>query len=238
MAIDLGGGVRMELVLISAGEFMMGSPDSERHAGSDEKPEHRVRITKPFYLGKYQLTQEEWQRVMSGNPSFFKGPRNPVEGVNWDRCQAFLGRLNQQYARAGGTFRLPTEGEWEYACRAGSSTRWCFGDQEGSLEDYAWCVTNSGSSTHPVGQKRPNAWGLYDMHGNVWEWCSDWYDVEYYGESPRNDPTGPSSASYRVCRGGGWDGRARFCRSANRDFNRPGSEYSFLGFRVCLEAVE
>ena len=220
------------MVLIPAGEFMMGSADSDPDASSDEKPRHRVRINEPFYLGKYAVTQEQWQRVMSTNPSSFKGPRNPVEDVRWEDCEAFLEKLNQQFGTAGATFRLPTEAEWEYACRAGSSTAWCFGDDEASLGEYAWHVLNSVSRTHPVGQKRPNAWGLYDVHGNVSEWCADWYQDEYYGESPSDDPRGPTSGSYRVLRGGSCLDLAGVARSASRGRGWLGLHSPCLGFRL------
>ena len=164
-----------------------------------------MRITKPFYLGKYLVTQEQWEAVMGNNPSHFKGPKNPVEQVSWDDCQQFLEQAQREGRPRGGKFQLPTEAQWEYACRAGSTTRYCFGDDESELGEYAWYDANSGSKTHPVGEKKPNAWGLYDMHGNVWEWCQDWYDGGYYANSPTDDPTGPATGSDRVFRGGGWD---------------------------------
>ena len=128
-------------------------------------------------------------------------------------------------------YRIPTEAQWEYSCRAGSTMKWCFGDSERQLEDYAWYKGNSGGTTHPVGQKKPNAWGLYDMHGNVWEWCSDWYGDRYYESSPASDPEGPSSASGRVFRGGCWGGGAGICRSARRGRRGPSGRYFYLGFR-------
>ncbi len=167
LTADLGGGVKMEMVLIPAGEFKMGSPDSDKDALTLEKPQHRVRITKPFYLGKFLVTQEQWEAVMGNNPSQFKGPKNPVEMVSWEDCQKFLGKLNAKSSSGTGKFQLPSEAQWEYACRAGSKTRYCFGDDETPLGDYAWYGKNSGNTTHPVGEKKPNAWGLYDMYGNV-----------------------------------------------------------------------
>jgi hypothetical protein len=189
VTLDLGGGVNLEMVLIPAGEFLMGSPDSDKDAQGGEKPQHRVRITKPFYQGKYLVTQEQWEAVMGNNPSHFKGPKNPVETVSWDNCQKFLEKLNEKVG--GGRFSLPTEAQWEYACRAGSKTGYCFGDDESELGDYAWYSANSGSRTHPVGEKKPNARGLYDMHGNVWEWCHDWYDTQTVNGSRRPSAQAP-----------------------------------------------
>ena len=228
-AMDLGNGVKLELVLVPAGEFEMGSPEGEKGRDSDEGPVHRVRITKPFYIGKYEMTQDVWEKVMGNNPSNFKGARNPVEEVSWDDCQEFLRKLT---ALGKGTFRLPTEAEWEYACRAGSRTRFCFGDADDGLADSAWHNSNSAEQTYPVGQKRANAWGLYDMHGHVWEWCFDWYSVDYYRQSAPNDPVGPPAGSTRVLRGGYWSGRASHCRSAFRVHYGPASRYHTCGFRV------
>jgi formylglycine-generating enzyme required for sulfatase activity len=238
IAVDLGGGVKLELLLIPAGEFLMGSPDSDNEARDNEKPRHRVRIAKPFYLGKYLVTQEQWEAVMGNNPSNFKGPKNPVEQVSWDDCRPFFDKLNAKSGPGGGKFSLPTEAQWEYACRAGSTTRYCFGDGESGLGEYAWYGANSGSRTHPVGEKKPNAWGLYDMHGNVWQWCADWYNAGYYKESPTDDPTGPATGSYRVFRGGSWAHPARRCRSAYRNDLPPGYRGLDLGLRVSRVAGE
>jgi formylglycine-generating enzyme required for sulfatase activity len=224
----------MKLTLIPAGEFMMGSPDSDKDAYPDEKPQHRVRITRPFYLGVYPVTQAEYERVMGGNPSYFTGDANrPVEQVSWDDAVEFCRKLSEKEGR---TYRLPTEAEWEYACRAGSTTRYCSGDDEVSLGEYAWYEDNSGPGvgTHPVGEKRPNAWGLYDMHGNEWEWCQDWDDDGYYAKSPVDDPRGPGTGSDRVCRGGCWHDPAGPCRSADRRIAAPGRRLSYLGFRASL----
>ncbi len=215
---DLGGGVKMDLVLLGPGSFMMGDPKGEK----DEKPVHKVTISKSFYMGKFDVTQEQWQGVMGGNPSHFKGARNPVDSVSWEACQAFIKKLNEKFAASGATFSLPTEAQWEYACRAGASTRYGFGDEEARLGEYGWFETNAGGQTHPVGEKKPNAWGLYDMQGNLWQWCADWYDGSYYKKSPATDPTGPSEpggpsgVSSRALRGGCWGDPASCCRCACR----------------------
>ena len=229
--VDLGGGVDLELVWIPPGEFMMGSPSDEWGRDSVEHPQHTVRITRGFWLGKYEVTQAQWQSVIGSNPSHFKGDGSlPVEQVSWDDCQEFLRKPNARVK--GGRFRLPTEAEWEYACRAGTSTRFGFGDSDGDLGDYAWYGDNSGSKTHRVGEKKPNAWGLHDMHGNVCEWCEDWYGD--YPSGTVTDPTGPSSGSYRVNRGGSWINYPRYCRSARRNRLTPEDRDGTLGFRVVL----
>jgi formylglycine-generating enzyme required for sulfatase activity len=223
-SLDLGGGAKMEFVLIPAGSFMMG----DAQAG----PIHKVKITESFYLGKYEVTQQQWEAVMGNNPSDFKGPQNPVEKVSWEDCQAFLKKIGKKFASTGTKFRLPTEAQWEYACRAGSTTKYCFGDDEAKLVDYAWFGKNAKSKTHPVGEKKANAWGLYDMHGNVWEWCADWYDENYYGRSPLEDPPGPSERSNRVLRGGSWRYYASVCASAYRMYDSPKFRDYRYGFRV------
>lgn len=209
---DLGGDVKMEFVLIPAGSFMMG----DEQGNENEKPVHRVTIAKPFYLGKHEVTQEQWERLMGRNPSSFKGPGNPVENVNWHDCQTFLKRLHQKLAATGARFHLPTEAQWEYACRAGGSCTYCFGDAEENLGEYAWFNDNADCKHHPVGQKKSNAWGLYDMHGNVWEWCADWYGACYYSQSPATDPIGLRCGVTRSLRGGCWAGAAPCCRAAYR----------------------
>jgi formylglycine-generating enzyme required for sulfatase activity len=221
--------IGMEFVLIPSGWFMMGSDKEKDQEALDDETPHRVTISKPFYLGKYEVTQAQWEAVMGSNPSYFKGRDNPVETVSWDDVREFIKSLNIK--EGNGCWRLPTEAEWEYACRAGTTGVYSFGDDENSLGHYAWYDGNS-KSAHPVGQKRPNAWGLYDMHGNVWEWVQDWY-----GEYPTSsvlDPRGPSSGSYRVNRGGSWDDDARNCRSAYRDNDTPGNRYIGMGFRLAL----
>ena len=239
LPVEETNSIGMTLVLIPAGEFLMGSTDSDKDADPGEKPQHRVRITRPFYLGKYLVTQAQWQAVMGGNPSHFKGPENPVEMVSWNDCQVFLDKLNAKSDGRGGKFQLPTEAQWEYACRAGTTTRHYFGDEETGLGEYAWYLANSGGKTHPVGEKKPNAWGLYDMHGNVLDWCGDWYDGGYYASSPTDDPTGPSRGSLRVHRGGSWGSPPPgYCRSARRDWGTPDSRRNDLGFRVARVPAE
>jgi formylglycine-generating enzyme required for sulfatase activity len=242
--VETTNGIGMKMALIPAGEFMMGAAEGESHKAA--RPQHRVRITQPFYLGIYPVTQAEYQRMMGKNPSRFQGwkgilglfasppePRRPVEQVWWESAVEFCRRLSEQ---EGVTYRLPTEAEWEYACRAGSVGRWCFGDDESSLEQYAWYTKNSGDSAHPVGRKKPNAWGLYDMHGNVLEWCEDWYGNDYYrqfADKVAVDPAGPLGGSTRVLRGGSWWDGASYCRSACRFRGDRGPlRFDHLGFRL------
>jgi formylglycine-generating enzyme required for sulfatase activity/serine/threonine protein kinase/Flp pilus assembly protein TadD len=234
-AAMLTNSLGMKLVLLPAGEFQMGSPASDRDASSNEKPQHRVRITKPFYMGVYEVTQGEYERVMGTNPSNFKesGSSAPVETVSWYDAQEFCKKLSSrpEEQAAGRVYRLPTEAEWEYACRAGSTTKYTFGDSEAELGQYAWFAGNSERKTHPVGQKKPNAWGLYDLHGNVWEWCQEW-DGSYAAGSV-SDPSGPSSGSDGVVgRGGGWRFRPWDCRSSFRFRFSPEFALFYLGFRV------
>ena len=185
----------------------MGSPDSDRDALNTEKPRHLVNIPS-FAIGKYPITQEQYEAVMGENPSHFQNkPKNPVECVTQQKAREFCQKLSE---RTGKKYRLPSEAEWEYACRAGSETRYYFGDDASKLGEYAWYMDNSNSQTHPVGQKKPNKWGLYDMHGNVWEWCEDEWHSNYQG---MND--NPSQNSRYVLRGGAWSHDPRLCRSAS-----------------------
>jgi formylglycine-generating enzyme required for sulfatase activity len=217
--------IDMEFELIQPGEFQMGAPDGDK----DEQPVHTVRISKPFYLGKYEVTQAQWQAVMGNNPSAFTGdPTRPVENVSWEDVQEFIRRLNTK--EGGATYRLPTEAEWEYAARAGTTTAYSFGNDKSQLSQYAWYEDTSGRQTHPVGKLKPNAWGLYDMHGNVWEWVQDWYGP--YAAGAAVDPAGPSSGSSRVYRGGSWRSGAGRCRSACRGYWPPGRRFDYLGFRL------
>ena len=216
-----------DMVLIPAGTFMMGSPESEEGTYDDENL-HQVTITKPFYFGKYPVTQAQWQAVMGNNPSHFKGDNLPVVQVSWKYCKEFIKKLNKQTQTKN--FRLPTEAEWEYACRAGSTTAYCYGDNPDRLGDYAWYVENSDFKTHQVGQKKPNAWGLYDMHGNVWEWCADYWAAKY-PDGPVADPTGPKKGKYCVLRGGSYLTNSSVCCST-RYFNVPTLGFYHNGFRL------
>jgi formylglycine-generating enzyme required for sulfatase activity len=220
----------MEFVLVPAGQFMMGADKGD----DDEKPVHAVRLSKPFYLGQYEVTQGQWQAVMGSNPSRFRGnPNLPVEQVTWEDVQAFMRKLN---ARESGTpYRLPTEAEWEYAARAGTTTDYSFGDDPRLLGEYAWYAENAERKTHPVGQKKANTWGLYDMHGNVWEWVQDWYSKPYPSGSV-TDPQGPASGAVRVYRGGSWITHARNCRVSYRNDQAPGGRVVYVGFRLLRTA--
>lgn len=207
------------MVLLPTGSYQMGSTAGEQ----DEQPVHEVRITRPFWIGKHEVTQGQWKAVMEGNPSGFQGDlQRPVENVTWDDAQEFLRRLNKMQSKW--KFRLPTEAEWEYACRAGTE-----GMTYGPTEDVAWYGGNSGRTTHPVGQKQPNAFGLYDMLGNVWEWCQDNYGP--YDAAPQSDPLGASSGPSRVCRGGCWRG-IKGSRSPRRLGYGPGHRDANLGLRL------
>ena len=221
---ELVNGVRMKFCWCPPGDFMMGSPTTEDPRDNDEV-QHRVKLTQGFWMGKYEVTQRQWESVMGDNPSRFKGANRPVEQVSWNDCQEFIRKVN---AAGQVKVELPTEAQWEYACRAGSTTAYCCGNR---LDDaYAWYYDNSASKTHDVNTLKPNAWGLYDMHGNVWEWCADWYGT--YPMGSVTDPTGAASGGLRVDRGGGCNYIARYCRSAYRSRNWPGSRYYNLGFRL------
>jgi formylglycine-generating enzyme required for sulfatase activity len=226
----LTNSIGMKFVEIPAGTFLMGSADGE----SAEQPVHEVTITTPYYLGVTEVTNGQWLAVMGDVPSEWKNADLPVENVSWEDAVAFCSRLSGLAAerQAGREYRLPTEAEWEYACRAGTTTEYSFGDDASLLGDFAWFDDNSGLQTHPFGQKRPNGWGLYDMHGNVWEWCSDW-DGDYAAGAVR-DPKGPASGSARVLRGGSWLSTAGNCRSADRRRVNPSYRRSSYGFRLAL----
>jgi formylglycine-generating enzyme required for sulfatase activity len=235
LTLDCGSGVTMKLVLIPAGEFMMGSPANEAERGGDEGPQHRVKITRPFYMGVYLVTQAKYKAVMGVNPSQFKGEINPVEEVTWNDAVEFCRKLSE---KTGQTVRLPTEAEWEYACRAGTTTPFNTGETISTDQANYWGNYTYGSGskgvwrrkTVPVGSFAPNAWGLYDMHGNVEEWCQDWYGPYQAGEAV--DPLGAATGEYRVTRGGCWDYNPGACRSASRFWGPPGYQGYDIGFRV------
>jgi formylglycine-generating enzyme required for sulfatase activity len=232
------------MVRIPSGTFFMGSPRTEKDRDLDEDPLTEVSFALGFWMGKYEVTQREYEALMGDNPSGFPGdPNRPVEQITWSQAAAYCVRLTALEKAAGRLppgffYRLPTEAEFEYASRAGSTNRFSFGDDldYSQLADYAWYDKNSGGATHPVGQKKPNAFGLYDMHGNVWEWCFDWYMDPYPGGAII-DPHGPGVGRARVFRGGGWDYFGSSCRSAYRNNVAPENSRNFLGFRVVLSAV-
>jgi len=240
----ISNSIGMEFVLIPAGTFTMGSPDSDPNADSDEKPPHQVTISEPFYMGKYEVTQAQWQAVMGttlqeqrdkANKDWSLqgvGAKHPMYYVSWDEVQDFIKKLNAIGDRV--SCRLPTEAQWEYAARAGEQHVYSFGNDAAKLGEYAWYSGNAGGTTHPVGQELPNAWGLYDMHGNVWEWVQDWYGP--YEAKSVADPSGPDAGAIRVVRGGGWYDPARLARSAYRHRIHPGVRVNSLGFR-CLSSV-
>jgi formylglycine-generating enzyme required for sulfatase activity len=211
----------------------MGSADNDQSAYNDEKPQHRVNLQE-FYLGKYPVTQEQYQTIMGNNPSIFKdNPKNPVEKVSWNDAQEFCQKLSE---KTGKKYRLPSESEWEYACRAGTQTRYYFGDDETQLGEYSWYRENSDLQTHPVGQKKPNNWGLYDMSGNVWEWCEDYWHNNYQN-APRDGSSwneNNSRVSFATLRGGSWNSDPRYYHSAFRYWLNADSRYDNIGFRLAL----
>ena len=271
-ALSLGGeggdlitnSIGMKLKLIPAGRFKMGSPEDDKSASNhlDEKPLHEVTLTRPFYLGVYEVTQGEFNQITGRGYSYFSAvgagksqveglatDRLPVDTVSWLETIQFCNKLSVKEglkpfydidgnrARVsdwgGEGYRLPTEAEWEYACRAGTTTRFCFGDDEKLIGEQAWHAQNSSGRTHPVGEKKPNPFGLFDMHGNNWEWCWDWYDAKYYNsESASVDPKGPEAGDSHVHRGGSWMNRVLDLRSAMRRAGAPAERYGFYGFRV------
>ncbi len=222
--IDFGEGVKLEMVLVPAGKFVMGSPKKEKDR-SDDETQHEVTLTKPFYIGKYEVTQEQWEAVMGKNPSRRKGAKLPVTDVSWNDCQDFIKKLN---AKTNGGYRLPTEAEWEYSCRAGTSTAYSYGDKLTRSD-----ANIDGDSTKAVGSYKPNAFGLYDMHGNVFEWCNDCY--ANYPAGAVIDPKGPATGKSRVLRGGSYYWTASIARSSNRNLiftPTPSNQNDLLGFRL------
>ena len=224
------GGVSFKMIAVEGGTFLMGSPESDAEADDDEKPQHEVTLSN-YYIGETEVTQELWETVMDSNPSEFKGPKLPVENVSWDDCQEFILKLNE---KTGKTFRLPTEAEWEYAARGGKKSKGYTYSGSNAIDDVAWYDGNSGEITHKVSTKQANELGIYDMSGNVYEWCQDWYGKTYYENSSTTDPQGPTSGASRVLRGGSWYGIAQGCRVANRIIGYPGSRRNFIGLRLVL----
>lgn len=227
-------GVTFEMVDVAGGTFTMGGTSEQ---GSDvydnELPTHSVTLSS-FHLGKYEVTQALWQAVMGSNPSYFSGSDQPVEQVSWNDCQEFITQLNQLCSSQlnGKQFTLPTEAQWEYAARGGNQSMHYKYSGNNTIGNVAWCYDNSGSTTHSVGTKSPNELGIYDMSGNVWEWCQDWYGS--YSSSSQTNPTGPSSGYYRVYRGGSWSYNAEYCRVSNRNYYDLVNHYGNLGFRLAL----
>lgn len=255
--VEITNSIGMKLRLIPAGEFLMGSPESDKDAiARTEMPQHQVRITKPFYLGKFEVTQGQWKAVMSSEPwirpqqegigylHIKQGDDYPATHVTWDETVEFCRKLSE---KEGKMYRLPTEAELEYACRSGTTTRFHFGngDNETELGEYAWYEGNAQkivdeAHAHTVGLKKSNAFGLYDMHGNVYEWCSDRFDRPedenapgYYAKSPTNDPQGPETGNARVSRSGSWQTSPGYCRAASKVIDIPSSHLLDLGFRIC-----
>lgn len=233
----VANGVAFRMIPVEGGTFTMGATPEQQNPDDDEKPTHRVTLSS-YMIGETEVTQELWQAVMGSNPSYFKGNNNPVEKVSWNDCQDFVRKLNSLTVQ---TFRLPTEAEWEFAARGGNKSKGYQYSGSNNLRDVAWYGQwdgntydngNSGEKTHPVATKAPNELGIYDMSGNVCEWCQDWYGS--YSSSAQTNPQGPSSGSYRVIRGGGWGDGAMFCRSAIRGNDRPGLRYYSLGLRLVL----
>ena len=218
------------MVSVAGGTFTMGATEEQgSDFNRDEKPTHQVTVSS-FAIGQTEVTQELWKAVMGSNPSRFKGAKRPVEKVSWNDCQAFITKLNQL---TGKRFRLPTEAEWEYAARGGKTKGYTYAGSY-TIDEVAWYDGNSGRQTHDVATKKPNELGLYDMSGNVWEFCQDWYGSNYYSSSPQTNPTGPSSGSYRVQRGGCWGSGAWYCRVSFRKFGLPDSRDNNYGLRLAL----
>jgi formylglycine-generating enzyme required for sulfatase activity len=220
--------VQMKFAWIPPGSFQMGGNGQD-----SEKPLHTVTLTKGFYLGVTPVTQAQWEWVTgSGNrPSTFTGDDRPVDNVSWNDCQVFCESMR---GVTGKPIRLPTEAEWEYACRAGTTTDYYCGTGVEALKKVGWYEGNSNGQTQPVGKKAPNEWGLLDLHGNVWEWCQDWFGAEYYRESDERDPQGPEHGDYRVCRGGSWQNDPGWCRATARGFADATGRHPTYGVRVCF----
>ena len=227
------GDVSFTMVAVQGGTFQMGAAADDEDADDDEKPQHAVTLA-DYYIGATEVTQALWKAVMDNNPSYFIGDDLPVENVSWNDCQEFIAKLNEA---TGMTFRLPTEAEWEYAARGGNKSGGFTYAGSNTLAEVAWYKENSENQTHAVAGKKPNELGLYDMSGNVYEWCSDWYNADYYADSPSSSPQGPETGSRRVLRGGGWNAGPRGCRASFRNSNTPGYRFIslYLGLRLVLQ---
>jgi formylglycine-generating enzyme required for sulfatase activity len=229
LVLKLGDGATMTFVLIPSGRFLMGSDPA--FSDGDETPQREVTLAKAFYLGITEVTQAQWTAVLHGNPSHFPGADRPVENVSWNDCQQFLQAASALTKR---TLRLPTEAEWEYACRAGTTGRWYFGEHEQPLAQHAWYTVNADGATHPVRSLKANPWGLYDVYGNVWEWCADWYSPHYPAQA-ETDPTGAARGDARVLRGGAWGDDDTVVRTGYRNSMGPDTRNSGAGLRCLLE---
>jgi formylglycine-generating enzyme required for sulfatase activity len=252
-SVNLGRGIQLDMVWINGGTFQMGSPSGEGGRDTDEGPLHSVQLD-GFWMGKYEVTNGQYRRFLEetqydgcadadsdylehfhGRSTAPTGPDYPVVWVTWKNGMAFCNWLS---AKTGHIYSLPSEAQWEYTCRGSRRSRFSFGDSEDELADYGWFASNSSGLPHRVGQKRPNGFGLFDMHGNVWEACLDWYSPEAYRTALTRNPAGPTAGEYRVFRGGCWYSRAAFCRSANRIWDEPGNAQVYFGFRVVQLADE
>ncbi len=234
---EIANSIGMKLVPIPAGAFTMGSPEEEVGRHPNER-QHKVTISEPYYLGQFEVTQEEYEKVTGSNPSSIQGARHPVETLGWEDAVSFCNKLSElpEEKAARREYRLPTEAEWEYASRAGSETPYSFGESVKPLHEHAWFAENSQNQHHPAGEKKPNRWGLYDMHGNVCEWCDDWYS-DNYPSGAAKDPQGPVRGTARVIRGGSWVvANETYFRSAKRATYVPTDRSVILGFRIALNA--
>ena len=223
--------IGMAFVLVPPGRFEMGCSEGDSHCLPDERPRHTVDISRPFYLGRHEVTQAQWRTLIGNNPAAFAGDRRPIENVSWREAQEFVRRLNLK--EGTNRYRLPTEAEWEYAARAGSVTRFPF--EPSQAAEFAWFWDDADGETHAVGEKRPNPWGLYDLHGNVWEWVWDWHGKNAYAADARGDaidPKGPPEGVGRVLRGGSWSNALRYLRSSHRNLHAPDYRDGTAGFRV------
>lgn len=233
-AIEYKSFAGIRFVKIEPGCFFMGKDTDIKETNPVESPQHKVCISKPFYIGETEVTQKQWESVMGNNPSKTKAFYKPVDKVSWNDAQEFIRKLNTQ--ENSQAFRLPTEAEWEYSARAGSTTLFSYGAKPNDLSNYAWFGDEGyGGASHEVALKKPNQWGLFDVHGNVWEWVQDWYDPNYYSSSPDKDPQGPVTGQYRVYRGGSWVGKAINLRTSLRYSGLPVLRTNDIGLRLVHE---